>query len=78
MEALNTGRIRGAALDVTDPEPLPNDHPLWKANNVIITPHLSGLTDTYVDRALGVLEENLGRMAKGERLVNVVDRGQGY
>jgi phosphoglycerate dehydrogenase-like enzyme len=78
VEALNSGKVRGAALDVTDPEPLPAGHPLWGAPNVIITPHLSGLTGNYVERALDVLEVNLERKIRGEPLLNIVDRSRGY
>ena len=70
--------LRGAALDVTDPEPLPEDHPLWDAPNCIITPHISGLGTTYADRAFQVLEVNLDRREKGEKMINVVNRKQGY
>ena len=72
------GGLRGAALDVTDPEPLPKDSPLWDAPNCIITPHISGLGESYMDRALSVLEVNLGRRERGEDLLNVVDRKRGY
>ncbi|SLM39158.1 NAD(P)-binding domain [Lasallia pustulata] len=72
------GGLRGAALDVTDPEPLPQDHPLWEAPNCIITPHVSGLGTAYVDRAFQVLELNLERMERGEELINLVDRKRGY
>lgn len=72
------GGLRGAALDVTDPEPLPKDHPLWDAPNCILTPHVSGLGTAYVDRAFQVLEQNLERMERGEGLLNLVDRKRGY
>ncbi|KAL2126914.1 hypothetical protein VTI74DRAFT_11634 [Chaetomium olivicolor] len=78
IEALESGMIRGAALDVTDPEPLPDGHPLWGAKNVIITPHVSGASTRYFERVLGILEYNLGRLSKGEELVNRVDRERGY
>ncbi|MCJ1477610.1 hypothetical protein MMC13_006283 [Lambiella insularis] len=70
--------LRGAALDVTDPEPLPSGHPLWEAPNCIVTPHISGLSVMYADRAFQVLEANLRRREEGEGLINVVDRERGY
>ena len=78
ISALEEGLIRGAALDVTDPEPLPDDHPLWTTPNAIVTPHISGSITGYVDRAFGVLELNLDKRAKGEPLINVVNRKRGY
>ncbi|KAJ4398597.1 hypothetical protein N0V85_006237 [Neurospora sp. IMI 360204] len=78
IEALETGLIRGAALDVTDPEPLPDGHKLWSTRNVILTPHVSGASTRYNERVLAILEENLGRLGRGERLVNGVSKREGY
>jgi phosphoglycerate dehydrogenase-like enzyme len=78
VKALENGLISGAALDVTDPEPLPADDPLWTAPNVLITPHVSGSTDVYADRAFEVLRENMRREKNGKKLVNEVDRKRGY
>lgn len=79
-DALNAGKLSGAALDVTDPEPLPADHPIWDAPNVIITPHVSGGWDTpeNAERVFSIIYENLGRYLRGEELVNVVDLKTGY
>jgi phosphoglycerate dehydrogenase-like enzyme len=70
--------LRGAALDVTDPEPLPEGHPLWSAPNCIVTPHVSGLGVAYAERCFNILEVNLDRRERGEKLINVVDRKKGY
>ncbi|MDJ0652791.1 MAG: D-2-hydroxyacid dehydrogenase [Xanthomonadales bacterium] len=78
LDALNSGRLRGAGLDVTDPEPLPADHPLWQAPNVIITPHVSGASDQQVSLSFELAMENLGRYIRGDRLLNVVDLKRGY
>lgn len=78
IKAAEQGKIRGAALDVTDPEPLPQDHPLWKAPNVIVTPHCSGNSNHYNERVLKILAYNLNRLAEGKPLVNKVDRKLGY
>lgn len=78
IEALDKGFIRGAALDVTDPEPLPDGHPLWKAKNVLITPHVSGSSTAYTERVLAILEENLTRLSEGRELTNKVSRRDGY
>ncbi|XWW97459.1 hypothetical protein V2A60_005441 [Cordyceps javanica] len=78
MDALERGVIRGAALDVTDPEPLPDGHPLWHAKNVIITPHVSGATSKYMERVFEVLMANLTRLSNGERLMNLISRKEGY
>ena len=72
------GGLRGAALDVADPEPLPKENELWDAPNCIVTPHISGLGEAYLERALDVLEVNLEKREKGEKMINVVDREKGY
>ena len=78
LEALRSGQLAGAALDVTDPEPLPADHPLWREENVIITPHVSSRSELTLDRRWEVFRENMRRFAAGEPLLNVVDKGLGY
>ena len=73
--------LRGAALDVTDPEPLPADNPLWDFPSVIVTPHLSGITTTYTERTFDILGINLARMQQGippDEWLNLVDRKRGY
>jgi phosphoglycerate dehydrogenase-like enzyme len=62
VAALRSNRIRGAALDVTDPEPLPEDHPLWTFDNVHVTPHMAGSTPHYLERAADILARNLARV----------------
>ncbi|MDP9365977.1 MAG: D-2-hydroxyacid dehydrogenase [Chloroflexota bacterium] len=78
VAALESGRLAGAGLDVTDPEPLPADSPLWGMPNVLITAHTSGATPRYWDRGVEVLEENIRRYLAGEELLNAVDAGEGY
>ena len=70
--------IRGAALDVTDPEPLPEGHELWALENCWVTPHVSAVNPMYWPRAMGVLEENLRKEKEGTGYVNRVDRVKGY
>lgn len=73
VAALKDGRLSGAALDVTDPEPLPRDHELWDLPNVSITSHMSWCFEEYVaDCVSGVLEENLRRLDAGKSLVNQI------
>jgi phosphoglycerate dehydrogenase-like enzyme len=71
VEALQEGRIR-AALDVTDPEPLPEGHPLWRCPNLLITPHVAASTPQFTPCALRVAVDELRRYMKGEPLKNVV------
>ena len=78
--ALNGGKIAGAALDVVDPEPLPPEHPLWTAKNLILTPHVAGnMTLAYTcDRNVGQFLEDLENYLAGKPLAHVVDRSRGY
>jgi len=78
IAALKDGRISGAGLDVTDPEPLPQGHELWKQPNVIITPHMASTTDQGRWRRWVVVLENLRRYVNGDKLLSVVDKKRGY
>jgi phosphoglycerate dehydrogenase-like enzyme len=78
VRALKEGWIAGAGLDVTDPEPLPPDHPLWTAGNVIITSHTSGHSDESIERAHDLFCENVRRYVNGLPLLHVVDKVRGY
>ena len=78
VKALDSQRLAGAGVDVTDPEPLPNGHPLWKFENAIITPHIAtqGLLGTKL--RIEVYKENIARFAAGEKLRNIVDMRKEY
>ena len=78
IEALKAGEIAGAGLDVFETEPLPKESPLWDMEQVIITPHHSGLSHKYMDRAIDLLIENLHAYVKGKALPNLVDKQLGY
>ncbi|HEY1350077.1 MAG TPA: D-2-hydroxyacid dehydrogenase [Ktedonobacteraceae bacterium] len=78
LRALQEQRIAGAALDVFEQEPLPAEHALWKCPNVFISPHSSGLSAHYDERAAAVFRENLRRYLGAEPLLNAVDKAQGY
>jgi phosphoglycerate dehydrogenase-like enzyme len=71
LEALHAGRIH-AALDVTDPEPLPEGHPLWKAPNLFLTPHIASSTPAFMVRAMELAAEQVSRCLRGEPLKNIV------
>jgi phosphoglycerate dehydrogenase-like enzyme len=82
VDALHSGKLFGAAVDVTDPEPLPKGHPLWKCKNAVITPHISGgcfghLVETE-NKIIELCAENLSRYAGGKELLNEVDIIAGY
>lgn len=72
VTALNSGRI-SAALDVTDPEPLPQDHPLWSAKNVLITPHVGGDSEAFEKRGKRFVESQLQKIADGLNPINIID-----
>ena len=78
IAALESGRIRGAALDVFDQEPLPPGHPFWKMENVLLSPHCADHTATWLEEAMSFFVANFHRFAAGEPLENVVDKHAGY
>ncbi|WP_054670094.1 D-2-hydroxyacid dehydrogenase [Lentilactobacillus senioris] len=76
--ALRNGQLAGAAVDVTNPEPLPADNPLWDAPNIIITPHDAGFSDQINQRVWQLIIKNVKAYVQGETLNNLVDYQQGY
>jgi phosphoglycerate dehydrogenase-like enzyme len=78
VEALEAGRIKGAALDVFDVEPLPAGHPFYRLPNVLLSPHSADHTAGWVDMAMEMFVRNLNHFIKGEPLENVVDKQSGY
>jgi phosphoglycerate dehydrogenase-like enzyme len=78
VKAMDEKRLAGAGVDVTDPEPLPKDHALWKFPNAIITPHIAGRSDQDAGRMIGTISENLRRFVAGKPMINVVDKQKGY
>lgn len=78
IRALKKGWLAGAGLDVFETEPLPENSPLWKMENVILTPHVSGFTPHYDERAIDLFAENLRRFLGGKPLLNLVNREAGY
>ncbi len=78
VDALKSGRVAAAGLDVTETEPLPKGHPLWKTGRVIITPHIAGRSDGEGPRYYEIYKDNLIRFAKGEPLRHTVDKQAGY
>jgi phosphoglycerate dehydrogenase-like enzyme len=78
VAAIQSKKLQGVGLDVTEPEPLPADHALWKFPNVIVTPHVSGQSPGTRLRMKHFFMENLKRFSSGEPLINVVDKKAGY
>ena len=78
VRALESGRIRGAALDVFNTEPLPSDHPFWRLQNVLLSPHTADRVQGFLEPAFECFFENLGRFINGRPLLNVVDKAAGY
>jgi len=78
IDALQNGRLAGAALDVFEKEPLPADSPLWGMENCLISPHCSGNYPNYVQDSIDIFAMNLKRYRDGEVLDNLVDKKHGY
>jgi D-3-phosphoglycerate dehydrogenase len=78
VDALSDGSIAGAGLDVTDPEPLPDEHPLWKLPNALITPHIANTWDMAIPQLVAQVGRNVALFAAGEPLEGVVDAEAGY
>jgi phosphoglycerate dehydrogenase-like enzyme len=72
--ALQAGELAGAGLDVYEVEPLPAEHPLWRLENVILTPHVAGASPRIAERHLAVLLRNIRHFVRGEPLENVADK----
>jgi phosphoglycerate dehydrogenase-like enzyme len=77
-EALQSSQIGGAGLDVCEEEPLPQGHPLWMIENVILTPHVAAISPEIDKRRKALIVENVRRFCAGEPLLNVVDNEKGY
>ncbi|CCG81438.1 putative Dehydrogenase [Taphrina deformans PYCC 5710] len=78
LDALEGDKLAGAVLDVTDPEPLPPNHPLWQARNCVVTPHIAGGGHLYTTRCVDLLSINVDRLSRGEAAMNAVDAQKGY
>lgn len=76
LAALDSGRLSRAILDVTDPEPLPPEHPFWTHPRIFLTPHIASMTQP--ETAAAILLENIRRHQRGEPLRDVIDRSRGY
>ena len=78
IDALSTGRIKGAALDVFDREPLPDGHPFYSLKNVLLSPHCADHTPDWLERAMQFFVDQFDRFSKGVPLQNIVDKKLGY
>lgn len=78
LHALDDGRLGGCVLDVFAVEPLPPDHPFWSHPRVLVSPHVSCVSDRFWERETSLIVENVGRYRTGRKLRNVVDRQAGY
>jgi phosphoglycerate dehydrogenase-like enzyme len=78
MKALEEGLIWGVGLDVTDPEPLPAEHALWRHPRAVVTPHTAGGSPRRAGRAIATFCENLRRLADGRPLLSLIDKRKGY
>ena len=78
IRALQDGRIKGAVLDVFDKEPLPDEHPFWRLDNVLVSPHTADHVEGWMEDAMRFFVENFGRFYRGEPLQNIVDKKAGY
>lgn len=76
LTALSSGQLSAAVIDVTDPEPLPPEHPFWQHPAIWLTPHIASQTQT--DSAVAALLDNLRRYQRGEPMVGLIDRNRGY
>jgi phosphoglycerate dehydrogenase-like enzyme len=78
VKGLDSKKLAGAGVDVTDPEPLPADHALRKFQNAVVTPHIAGRSDKDHARMVGTIRENIIRFCDGKPLINVIDKQRGY
>jgi len=78
VKGLDSNHLAGAGVDVTDPEPLPADHAMWKFKNAIVTPHIAGRSDKDHARMVGTIKANIDRFVNDQPLINVVDKSKGY
>jgi phosphoglycerate dehydrogenase-like enzyme len=78
LQALREEKITGAVLDVFSEEPLPADHPFWQTERLILTPHVSGRSPYYMQRAIDIFRENLNKYPQDEDMINVIQLQQGY